>query len=138
MPRAALPLPAPLARGVRRFAQWRENRTTRAIPAPLWSLATRLGVQHGVSRTSRALRVPYHGLKRRVEAAEAPPSRSLARRTKAATPTFVELLPSPTSLGPECLVEFENACGAKMRIQVTGESKPDLAALWRLLLEQRA
>ena len=138
MPRTALPLPAPLARGAHRFAQWREKRSTRAIPAPLWSLATRLGVQHGVSLTSRVLSVPYHGLKRRVEAAGASFSRSLARTRKTAAPTtFVELLPSPTSPGPECLVGFENACGAKMRIQVTGESRPDLAALSRLFLEQR-
>ena len=137
MPRTALPVPAPLARGAHRFAQWREKRSTRAIPARLWSLATRLGVQHGVSRTSRVLSVPYHGLKRRVEAAGASSSRWLARTRKTAAPTFVELLPSPTSPVPECLVELENACGAKMRIRVTGESRPELAALSRLFLEQR-
>ena len=138
MPRTALPIAAPLARGAHRFAQWRENRMTRAIPAPLWSLATRLGVQHGVSRTSRVLKVPYHGLKRRVEAAGASPSRSLARRTKTAAPTFVEILPSPTSPSPECLVEFENACGSKMRIHAKGGNTPDLPALARLFLERRA
>jgi len=43
-----------------------------------------------------------------------------------------------TSRPAECLVEFEHASGAKMRIQVMGGSLPDLAALSRLFLKQRA
>jgi hypothetical protein len=132
MPKAACPLPAPLARGARRFAQWRRKRTTRSIPKQLWSLATRLGAQHGVSRTSRALGVQYYDLKKRVEAAGTSPS------AKGATPAFVEFLTSPSPSPAEYVVEFENASGAKMRIQTMGGRTPDVAALSRLFLEQRA
>jgi hypothetical protein len=132
MPKTARPLPAPLARGARRFAQWRRKRTTRSIPNQLWSLASRLGAQHGVSRTSRALGVEYYELKKRVEAA------GTSSSWKAASPAFVEIPTSPPRSPSECLVEFEDASGAKMRIQVMGGSTPDLAALLRLFLEQRA
>lgn len=138
MPRTARPVPAPLARAARRFAQWRDQRTTRSIPDSLWNLATRLGAQHGVSRTSRVLSVSYHGLEKRIEAAGRSSSRSLARTEETAAPAFVEILPSPASPAPECLVEFENACGARMRIHATGGSMPDVAALSRLFLEQGA
>lgn len=132
MPRPTRPQPAPLARAARRFSQWREERTTRSIPDPLWSLATRLGAEHGVSRTCRALGVHYTALKKRVEAA------GPSSREKTARPAFVEVLTASTSRPAECLVEFEHASGAKMRIQVMGGSLPDLAALSRLFLKQRA
>ncbi len=132
MPKTARPLPASLARGACRFSQWRRKRTTRSIPNQLWSLATRLGVEHGVSRTSRALGVEYYELKRRVEAVRTSWS------GKAASPAFVEVVTSPPRSPSECLVEFEDASGAKMRIQVMGGSTPDLGALLRLVLEQRA
>ena len=132
MPKTTRRLPAPLARGVCRFAQWRRKRTTRSIPKQLWSLATRLGVQHGVSRTSKALAVEYHELKRRVEAT------GTSCSGKASTPAFVEVVTSPPRCPSECLVEFEDASGAKMRVQVMGGNTPDLAVLVRVFLEHRA
>ena len=134
MPKAALPLAAGLSRAARRFTQWRETRTTRAIPDPLWSLATRLGTEHGVSRTCRALGVPYHGLRKRVEAAEASSSPS----EENGPTTFVEILATPTSATPDCLIEFEDPSGRKMKIHLQGGSAPDLAALSQLFLSQRA
>ena len=131
MPKIARPLPAPLVRGAHRFAQWRRKRTTRSIPQQLWSLATRLGVAHGVSRTSRALGVHYYDLKKRVEAA------GVSSAEQVAPPAFVEVLPSAGMPSAECVVEFEDASGAKMRIQMMGGNTPDLAALSRLFLEQR-
>jgi hypothetical protein len=85
-----------------------------------------------VSRTSRALGVEYYELKRRVEAARTSCS------GKAASPAFVEVVTSPPRSPSECLVEFEDASGAKMRIQVMGGSTPDLGVLLRVFLEQRA
>jgi len=125
------PLPAPLAEGARRFAQWRRKRTSRTIPEELWSLATRLGVEHGVSRTCRALGVHYYDLRKRVEAAGGTSSAETA-----AAPAFVELLPSPSGAAMEHVVELENASGAKMRIHTKGGSPPDVVALSRLFLEQ--
>ena len=130
MPKTACPLPAPLARGARRFAQWRKKRTTQSIPEQLWSLATRLGTEHGVSRASRALGVQYPALKKRVEAA------AMSSREKSAPPAFMEILTSPGRPAAEHVVEFESASGAKMRIETRGGSPPDLAALSLLFLEQ--
>ena len=130
MTNTARRLPPPLVRGARRFTHWRRRRTTRSIPAELWGLATRLGAEHGVSRTSRALGVPYYDLRKRVEAA-APSS-----RVRSEPPAFVELLTTPAKSPAEHVVELENASGAKMRIQTRGGSTPDLAALARLFLEQ--
>jgi hypothetical protein len=132
MPKTARPLPAPLAQAARRFAQWRKQRTTRSIPDPLWSLATRLGAEHGVSRTSRALGVDFYDLKKRVAAAEAPSSE------KTTPPAFVEIQSAPARGPAEWVVEIEDGSGAKMRIQAMGASLPDLAALSRLFLKQRA
>jgi hypothetical protein len=124
------PLPGPLVRGARRFAQWRRKRTTRSIPEELWSLATRLGAEHGVSRTCRALNVPYYDLRKRVGAARS------SSRERFAPAAFVELLASPVTSAAEQVVEFENASGAKMRVQARGGSTLDLVALSRLFLEQ--
>ena len=116
--------PTPLASATRRFQAWRRSRTTRRIPAELWSLATDLGARFGVSRTARALRVEYYTLKKRVDAAAAPETDEAE-----VSPAFVEILttaraaaPSsaPTSALSECQVEFESTTGAKMRIQVKG------------------
>ena len=123
-------LPAALARGARCFARWRDQRTTHRIPEQLWSLAARLGAEHGVSRTCRALGVEYHGLKRRVEAAGESSSGQVARQA------FVEIVSSPGAWSAEHVVELESASGLKMRIQTRGGSTPDLAALWRLFLER--
>jgi hypothetical protein len=60
--------------------------------------------------------------------------RSIAERR--ALPTFVEWAPSavdglaPAPAGAfRCVVEWENAAGAKMRVEVTGAAMPDLVAL---------
>jgi hypothetical protein len=43
---------------------------------------------------------------------------------------FFELVP-PISTATECVVELENAAGAKMRVHLKGVASPDLAALSR-------
>jgi hypothetical protein len=78
------------------------------------------------------LGLEYYELKKRVEAAGSSCS------GKTASPTFVEVVTSPPRSPSECVVEFENAFGGKMKIQVMGESTPDLCALLRLFLERRA
>ena len=130
MAKTARSVPAPLVEGARRFAQWRRRRRTRRIPEELCSVAARLGAEHGVSRTARALGVYYYGLRKRIDASGASP------REKGAAPAFVEVLASPAPSASEHVVEIESACGNKMRIQTRGGSAPDLAALSRLFLEQ--
>jgi hypothetical protein len=133
MAKATSPLPAALAKAARRFDSWRRSRTTRRIPEELWSLAAELGARYGVSRTSRALRVGYYDLEKRIA------SSSRGRRDLAEeTPAFVEILTAPSSALPlECIVEFERAAGDRMRIEMKGARTSDLAELSRLFLEPR-
>jgi hypothetical protein len=130
MARTARLLPAPLFRGAQRFARWRGKRTTHSIPAPLWTLATRLGVEHGVSRASRALGVAYHALRKRVEAATSSPP-----RRQVSPSAFVELLPPVSRPAAEHVVELVDASGTRMRIETRDGSTLDLVALSRLFLE---
>ena len=69
---------------------WRQGRSGRAhLPEALWAAATQLAQAQGVSRVSRALRLGYFQLQRRVQAAASAPP-----------PGFVELPrllpPAPT------------------------------------------
>ena len=48
-----------------------------------------------------------------------------------AVATFVELAPPVSSGAAECILELENAGGAKMRIHLKGVVTPDLVALSR-------
>ena len=118
-------VPARLARAQERFAKWRRTRKmgTR-IPESLWTSATKLAAMYGVSQTAAALGLDYYGLKKRVEEKpSAPPRKS------AGTPAFVELAPPSLAAPGECIVEFEDATGAKMRVHLKGGDSPDLLAL---------
>lgn len=122
-------IPAALAKAARRFETWRTSRTQRQIPDDLWRLAAEAGSRYGVSCAARALGLSYYDLGKRVEAL------TTAERVEA-RPAFVEILQTRPSVGSECVVEFENAAGGKMRIQLKSGNVPDLAVLWRLFLEQ--
>ena len=126
-------VPADLESTRRRFEQWRQTRGARKqIPESLWSAAVKMAQRYGICRTAKALRRGYYSLKERAEgeaAAKAgtPPSPSKA--------TFLELpLPPPTGAG-ECLLEWEDTSGAKMRVQLKGVAVPDLVALSRSFWE---
>ena len=99
-----------------RFKRWRRTRTRGTpIPEALWASAVGLARAQGLNRIARALRLDYYDLKKRLQCAAGP---ACARQ---AQPTFVELLtPRAEGGGCECLVELENARGAKMRIQIKG------------------
>lgn len=120
---------AGLAGARKRFERWRRTRKSRTIPEELWRLAVDLAARHGVHRTSRALRLNYYSLKKRVERAAAesgPPA------------TFVEVVAADeierAVAEGSCVVEFENARGDRMRVVMKG-GVPDLealgAAFWR-------
>lgn len=127
-------VPAELARAAARWAQWRRTRELGArIPESLWKLALELAARHGVSRTAIALRVDYYSLKKRLDA-QTPPRRV---GSGAAAPAFVELPPPSLATAGGCVIEFEKASGAKMRIELRGSPLPDLAALSRSFWETR-
>ena len=117
-------IPAPLARGRDRFEAWRRTcQVGTRIPEKLWSLAVSLADVHGLSRTASALKLDYYSLRQRVAARSSDPG--------SVAPAFIEF--SPPSLAPatECVVEFENGSGARMRVHLRGCEIPDLVALGR-------
>ena len=122
-------IPMEMEKAHRRFERWRSSHTgRRPIPESLWAAAVGVARKHGIFRTSRALRLEFSKLKRRVQSA--------GRRAVPATPAFVELM-GPESAGlSECLIELEGPRG-KMRIQWKGITPPDLAGLGRTLWERK-
>jgi len=129
-------LPRHLETVRRRFELWRRTRRGhRRIPESLWTSAVALAGVYGLCRTARVLRLDYPTLKRRVQAA----GRARVSRPEPGV-AFVEMAPlagaaeavPPRSGGvPECLLEFERASGAKLRVHLKGVAVPDLAALSR-------
>lgn len=117
-------IPKSLTRGRERFEAWRRSRKFGSrIPDKLWLLAVTLAEAHGLSRTASALKLDYHALKKRV-AGNGCDSGTLA-------PAFIELAPSPSASSTECVVEFEDGLGARMRVHLRGCEIPDLADLCR-------
>jgi hypothetical protein len=114
-----------LARGLERFEAWRRSRKVGArIPEKLWSLAATLAEAHGLSRTASALKLDYRALKNRVAARNCDSS--------SVAPAFIELSPPPlVPSTTECVVEFEDSLGARMRVHLRGCEIPDLADLCR-------
>ncbi len=128
---------ADLRRARQRFAAWRRTRPAGSrIPEPLWMLATELATVHGLHRTASALGLDYYSLKQRVESSCCSGDQSGDRRSTAAfveisSPSLPLASPSSPSSTRECLLEFENGLGAKMRIHWKGHDVPDLASLCR-------
>jgi hypothetical protein len=123
--RATGDLPADLERLRRRFERWRNTHRVRSrISDSLWAAAAKLAGSYGICRTAKALRVGYYSLKARFEQAAAGggvlPSEEF----------FPLPSPATTSLG-ECIVEWEDAAGSKMRVCLKGFHAPDLATLGR-------
>jgi len=76
--------------------------------------------RHGLHRTTKALRLDYTGLKKRMPA---------VLQSGGPPPHFLELL-APTAAAPaECVVEWESARG-RMRVAMKGVT-PDWASLLR-------
>ena len=142
--------PAPLERLRRRFERWRQTREPHArIPGPLWAAATRLAGRYGLSKITSTLGVNYQALKRRLAARTVGGGRAAKTCTLqgAADPGsgpdrqgaagFVEL-PAFVSADPgECLLEWEDGDGEKMRIRLHRLEMPDLLALARSFWDRR-
>jgi hypothetical protein len=111
----------------RRIERWRQTRKVRSpIPDAFWAAAARMAKTYGMNRTARALRLNYYGLKKRVEQQGAGVVGAAGAEGEV---PFIELAPLPSTSVCECLLELENASGARMRIQLKGVAVPDLAAL---------
>ena len=130
--------PARLGAVRRRFERWRATRTGLArIPAKLWAAAVKAAGRYGLSPTAQALGLDYNMLKRRVAAADGEPAPGNESEGQAAA-TFVEWAPPVPNGMIECILELENAAGAKMRIHLKGIAAPDLPALSRSFWDSQA
>ena len=111
----------------RRFAHWREGRRRgEHIPAVLWAAAVEVVKEHGLPHVAHELRVDCEGLKRRVVLAGGATQGGMLEAQ------FVELFApaAPAAAGlRECMVELENARGAKMRVELNGKGLAGLAGL---------
>ena len=123
-------LPVGLERVQQRFERWRRTRKGHPrIPDSLWAVAVKAARRFGLHPTSRALRLDYMVLKRRVGA----DTTGSDRPAKVTAPSFVELLPVGKGPRPECVVELEDPSGVRMRIELNGIAPSDLATLTRSL-----
>lgn len=117
-------IPSSLARGRDRFDSWRRGQTPRTrIPDRLWTLAVRLAREHGLSPTASALKVDYYALKKRLESQDSP--------SAALSGAFVEVSPPPPPGSAECVIEFEDGAGARLRVLLRSCDVPDVVALGR-------
>ncbi len=105
-------IPDDLLQLSQRLQEWRSANPPRTrLPETMWTAAVEMAQRHGLHRTAKSLRLDYMRLKRRLST-EMPPPRS-------ASAAFLELLSSPASGSPECVVEWESARG-RMRIVMKG------------------
>ena len=116
------PIPPDLVELSQRLEQWRSEQSARSrLPESIWAAAAEMAKRYGLHRTTKALRLDYTGLKKRMPA--------LAKTVGSPPPGFLELL-APTAVSPaECVVEWESARG-RMRVAMKGVT-PDWASLLR-------
>jgi len=122
----------------RRIEAWRRTQPgTRPMPEELWKEASGFAQELGICRVSRALRVNYGGLKRRVLAGglAAVASRRSERTPTVERPDFIELsgLPafgalSEATAGSDAVVEVVAPDGTRLTIRVKGATNPNVAA----------
>ena len=123
-------IPAEIEATRMKFEKWRRRRTGRErIPESLWSEAVELARRYGTWPAARALRLDYNKLKHCAVAGK-------ERRALNPSTTFVEVIPPGPGVS-SCIVEMENGCGARMRIEWKGAAA-DLTALSRTFWDGRA
>ena len=129
-------LPADVRQVRARIEHWRKTRKKHtAMPAQLWETAASLARTHGVYWTSRALRLNYDSLRRRVSAP------GNGRGGEAVHPGFVDIGPAQLMgfaqpAGP--VVEFSDAEGAKLMIRLTDSKELDIDVLAEAFWSRRS
>lgn len=104
--------------------QWRSTQKRRTkLPESFWQAAVNLAKEYGLFRTADPLRLDYMRLKKRLGDSTGPPRKQLPA-------AFVELVARPADM-QECVIEFESAGRAKMRIQWKSAAPPDWMGLLR-------
>lgn len=107
----------------KRLKIWRKTRTPgQRIPKSIWKPAVKLATEYGLSKTAVALKLNYTCLRKQVE---------LASTESTSAPPFVELPSSTFPLAKECMIEWEDSSGARMRMHLKGDEIPDALSLSR-------
>jgi len=116
-----------LAEAKRALGQWRQSRERgRQIPEPLWRMAVKAAVHHGVQATARHLGLNSTRLKQWVQRLGS----AWAEEDQA---HFVELPWAGMAAVAECLVEAEDEAGRKLRIHLKGPATSQAVSLSRML-----
>ncbi|NUN02999.1 MAG: hypothetical protein HUU41_17955 [Bryobacteraceae bacterium] len=123
------PTPEPILELQRQLEDFRSSQPGRMkLPESLWQAAVELARRYGIYPVAYPLRLDYVGLKKRLGEVSPPD------RQKAAAPAFVELVAAQPATLEACVIEFESARGAKMRIHWKATTPPDWTNLlhaWR-------
>jgi hypothetical protein len=110
-----------------RFTRWRETRIRgQHLPQHLWTAAVELARKHGVEAVAGVLRVDLERLKARLE-----PAGERVQNTKRDA-QFVEMRVATTTQSAhhcDCAVELNNARGARMRVELSGDGLASLTEL---------
>lgn len=123
--RPTVTVPPEIEEAQLQFENWRcERKRGERIPENLWGAAVELAKHHGVWPTARALHLDHNRLKRRV-----------GNGDDVTSGAFVELIPQGAMLCT-CIVEMEDARGARMRIELKGAAA-DVTALSRTFWSER-
>ena len=120
--------PEPVLQLQRQLEDFRRSQPGRVkLPKSLWQAAVELARQYGLWSVAHPLRLDYMGLKKRLGEVS-------AQSRKAAGPAFVEVVAAQPAVLEGCVIEFESARGAKMRIHWKSTTPPDWTNLlhaWR-------
>jgi len=112
--------PRDLDRLRHRIEAWRRQPDReRRIPNALWAAAVKLARTHGVSVVSRAARLDYYSLKKRLEAGQTKSPRDGDR--------FIELPMAVMTEASPCVLELEDRGGRRLRVSVHGLDVEDVA-----------
>ena len=116
-----------LAEVKRGFDHWRRSRQRgRQIPEPLWRMAVKAAISHGVQSTARRLGLNSTRLQKQVQ-------RLAPAKAAQDASGFVEL-PWPGAVPvAECILEAEDHSGRKLRIHLKGPATAQATLLGRLL-----
>ncbi|OGR26529.1 MAG: hypothetical protein A2277_03935 [Desulfobacterales bacterium RIFOXYA12_FULL_46_15] len=117
-----------------KFTTWREERTRRRpIPEVLWEAAINLSraKEYSINKISKALRLNYSDLKRRISAHGQPIIKD------GQNIEFIKLDYSPSVFPSECIIEMEDSSGAKMKMCFRGSTDLDLLELGRSFWNKR-
>jgi hypothetical protein len=128
--RRSAAVPRVLSTTRRQFEQWRRRQHGRKrLPKEFWEKAVALAREHGIHRTARTLGLKYESLKKHLATTAGEEDLGPAQ-----PPDFLELVPGGLlAPAPECMIEWEDGHGGKMRMHVKGIGVADLVSFARLV-----